>query len=292
MKNAFVSGGAEGQGHLLARKLAARGWQVFVGVLPNARSVGFADVPAIIPVQQDVSDPGSVAESAADVEAQLAGDGLHLLMNVAGVADIGSGVLENASDADLHRVFEINTFGQLRLVQAFLPALRRGAPDARIMNYGSGAIIVSPPGAGVYNMSKHAVHGMTLTLRNELGPLGIQVTTVLPGGVKTGMTANPFESTKAMWGRTRPELRAIYEPFLLNPTTQVLPKLLEEKGSTAEEATEAALKLLDIARWKSCYTVGKDAAMLKPLQKFLPEAWFEAMLRGTYKIPGLKQGWK
>jgi NAD(P)-dependent dehydrogenase (short-subunit alcohol dehydrogenase family) len=219
------------------------------------------------------------------VEERLAGAGLDLLMNVAGVADIGSGVLENASTADVRRVFEINTFGQLRLVQAFLPALRRANPPARIMNYGSGAILVSPPGAGVYNMSKHAVHGMTLTLRTELGPFGIQVTTVLPGGVKTGMTANPFESTKAMWGRTRPELRAIYEPFLLHPTTQVLPALLEAKGSTADEATDATLKLLDIKRWKSSYTVGKDAAALKPLQKILPESWFDAMLRSTYKLP-------
>jgi len=288
MKTAFVSGGAEGQGHLLARKLAARGWRVFAGMLPNARSAGFADAPGVTPIQQDVSDPQSVRESADEVERILNGDPLHLLMNVAGVADVGSGVMENASDADLHRVFEINTFGQLRLVQAFLPALRRGSPGARIMNYGSGAIIVSPPGAGVYNMSKHAVHGMTLTLRNELGPFGIQITTVLPGGVKTGMTANPFESTKAMWGRTRAELRTLYEPFLLDATTQVLPKLLEEKGSTAEEATEAALKLLDIARWKTCYTVGKDAAMLRPLQKFLPESWFDSMIRSTYKIPGLK----
>jgi NAD(P)-dependent dehydrogenase (short-subunit alcohol dehydrogenase family) len=193
--------------------------------------------------------------------------------------------LENASTEDVRRVFEINTFGQLRLVQAFLPSLRRASPGARIMNYGSGAIIVSPPGAGVYNMSKHAVHGMTLTLRTELGPFGIQVTTVLPGGVKTGMTANPFESTKAMWTRTRPDLRAIYEPFLLHPTTEVLPKLLEEKGSTAEEAVDDTLKLLDIKRWKSCYTVGKDAAALRPMQKFLPEAWFDAMLRSTYKLP-------
>jgi NAD(P)-dependent dehydrogenase (short-subunit alcohol dehydrogenase family) len=156
------------------------------------------------------------------------------------------------------------------------------------MNYGSGAIIVSPPGAGVYNMSKHAVHGMTLTLRTELGPFGIQVTTVLPGGVKTGMTANPFDSTKAMWTRTRPELRALYEPFLLHPTTEILPKLLEEKGSTADEATDDTLRLLDIRKWKSCYTVGKDAAALRPLQKFLPEAWFDAMLRSTYKLPAPK----
>lgn len=283
-KTAFISGGAEGQGHLLARKLAARGWRVFAGMLPRARSAGFADMPAITTIEQDVSDPESVQRSAALVEAQLDGGGLQLLMNVAGVADVGSGVLENASTEDVRRVFEINTFGQLRLVQAFLPALRRGAP-ARIMNYGSGAIVVSPPGAGVYNMSKHAVHGMTLTLRTELGPFGIQVTTVLPGGVKTGMTANPFDSTKAMWTRTKPELRALYEPFLLKPTTEILPKLLEEKGSTAEEATEAALRLLDIPRWKSCYTVGKDAAPLLTMRKLLPEAWFDSMLRSTYGLP-------
>jgi NAD(P)-dependent dehydrogenase (short-subunit alcohol dehydrogenase family) len=287
MKTAFISGGAEGQGHLLARKLAKRGWRVFAGMLPNARTAGFADIPSITTVEQDVSDPDSVTRSAAAVEEHLAGAGLDLLMNVAGVADIGSGVLENASVADVRRVFEINTFGQLRLVQAFLPALRR-AKNARIMNYGSGAIIVSPPGAGVYNMSKHAVHGMTLTLRTELGPFGIQVTTVLPGGVKTGMTANPFDSTKAMWTRTRPELRALYEPFLLHPTTEILPKLLEEKGSTADEATDDTLRLLDIRKWKSCYTVGKDAAALRPLQKFLPEAWFDAMLRSTYKLPAPK----
>jgi NAD(P)-dependent dehydrogenase (short-subunit alcohol dehydrogenase family) len=287
-KTAFISGGAEGQGHLLARKLAKKGWRVFAGMLPNARTAGFADVPSITTIEQDVSDPDSVKASAAAVDAHLKGDPIHLIMNVAGIADVGSGVLENASTQDIRRVFEINTFGQLRVIQAFLPAMRRGGPGGRIMNYGSGAIIVSPPGAGVYNMSKHAVHGMTLTLRGELAPFGIQVTTVLPGGVKTGMTANPFESTMAMWHRTRQELRDLYEPFLLHPTTQILPKLLEEKGSTPDEATDDALRLLDIKRWKSCYTVGKDAAALKPLQKFLPEAWFEAVLRSTYKVPGLK----
>jgi len=287
-KTAFISGGAEGQGHLLARKLAARGWRVFAGVLPRAKTAGFADVPNVTPVDQDVSDPDSVAASAAEVESHLKGDPIHLIMNVAGVADVGSGVLENASTNDIRRVFEINTFGQLRVIQNFLPAMRRGGPGGRIMNYGSGAIIVSPPGAGVYNMSKHAVHGMTLTLRGELAPFGIQLTTVLPGGVKTGMTANPFESTMAMWHRTRQELRDIYEPFLLHPTTQILPKLLETQGSTTEQAVDQALALLDIKRWKTCYTVGKDAAMLRPMQKLLPESWFEAVLRSTYKVPGLK----
>lgn len=61
------------------------------------------------------------------------------------------------------------------MVQAFLPLLRRNAPGSRIANYSSGAIIANPVGAGVYNMSKHAIHGMTLTLRHELAPFGIPI---------------------------------------------------------------------------------------------------------------------
>ncbi len=288
MSTAFISGGAEGQGYLLARKLAQRGWRVFAGVLPNAKTDGFADLPSVTVVPQDVSDPDSVIKSAEIVEAALKGDGIDLLLNVAGVADIGSGPLENASTADLRRVFEINTFGQLRLIQAFLPALRRASPGARIMNYASGAVLVTPPCAGVYSMSKHAVHGMTLTLRGELAPFGIQLTTVMPGGVLTNMSKNSFQTTKDMWDRVRPEIRKIYEPFLWTPTTQVLPTLLEKSGSTPEQAVDAALKLLDIKRWKSSYTIGKDAAMLKPMHKFLSEGMFEAMLRNTYKVPALK----
>ena len=64
MKTAFISGGAEGQGHMLARKLGQMGWRVFAGILPNARTPGFADVPNVTAVQQDVSDPDSVLESA------------------------------------------------------------------------------------------------------------------------------------------------------------------------------------------------------------------------------------
>ena len=274
MSTAFISGGAEGQGYLLARKLAQRGWRVFAGVLPNARSEGFADLPNVTTVEQDVSDPDSVIRSAEIVEAALNGEGIDLLMNVAGIADVGSGPLENAKTADIRKVFEINTFGQLRLIQAFLPAMRRAKLGARIMNYASGAVLVTPPCAGVYSMSKHAVHGMTLTLRGELAPFGIQITTVMPGGVLTNMSKNSHQTTKDMWDRVRPEIRKIYEPFLLKPTTEVLPDLLEKSGSTPEQAVDAALLLLDIKRWKSFYTVGKDAAALKPMWKLLPEAWF------------------
>src|SRR3546814_15255402 len=107
-------------------------------------------------------------------------------MNIAGVANIGTGVLEAADFAAVERLFNINLYGQLRVIQAFLPLIRKNAPGSRIANYSSGAILANPVGAGAYNMTKHAIHGMTLTLRNELAPFGIQVTSIIPGDRKSG----------------------------------------------------------------------------------------------------------
>lgn len=288
MKTAFVTGGAEGQGHLLAKKLAHRGWKVFAGVYPGAKGPGFAGEPNVVPIEQDVSDTASVRRSAEAVQKALGDGGLDLLLNVAGVANIGVGVLEGANIDDMKRLFDINTFGQLRVVQAFLPLMRKASPPGRIVNYASGAVLVSPPAAGGYNMSKHAIHGMTLTLRNELASFGIQVTTIMPGGVKTAMTANAHQTTKDMWDKTPAAVRAIYEPSLYGPTTQVLPDMLEKQGSTADQVTDDLLKILEIKRWKSFYTVGKDAAMLGPMHKLLPERWFESVMRSTYQLPSYK----
>lgn len=285
MKTAFITGGAEGQGYLLARKLASRGWRVFAGVLPNAQSLGYADLPNVTPVPQDVSEDDSVAQSAKTVDAALNGAGLDLVMNVAGVADLASGPLEGAPMDKVRKLFEINTFGQLRVVQAFLPMLRRADPPGRIVNYASGAVLVNPPCSGAYNMTKHAVHGMTLTLRSELAAFGIQVTTIMPGGVLTKMSANSTETTKAMWTRTPAEIRKLYEPALLKPTTEILPKMLEERGSQPEPVVDEMIALLDKPDWEAFYMVGKDAHALKPLHKWLPDRWFERMLRKTYAIP-------
>ncbi len=288
MTIAFVTGAAEGQGHLLAKTLAQKGWKVFAGVYPGARTAGFADAPNVTSIDQDVTDTASVRRSAEIVKAALGGGGLDLVLNVAGVANIGVGVLEGANIDDMKRLFDVNTFGQLRVIQAFLPLLRKASPPGRIVNYASGAVLVNPPAAGGYNMSKHAVHGMTLTLRNELAAFGIQVTTIMPGGVKTGMTANSHQTTKDMWDKTPPDVRAVYEPSLYEPTTKVLPDMLEKRGSTAEQVTADLLKILETKRWKSFYTVGNDAALLGPMHKLLPERWFDAMMRSTYQLPSYK----
>jgi NAD(P)-dependent dehydrogenase (short-subunit alcohol dehydrogenase family) len=283
MKTAFITGANVGQAFLLSRSLADQGWRVFAGVLPGAptelKSGGTLTV-----VDQDVSSTESVNESARIVTEALKGDGIDLLMNVAGVANQATGVLEGVDLAKAERLFHINMFGQLRVVQAFLPLLRKNAPGARIANYSSGAILASPVGAGIYSMTKHAIHGMTMTLRQELAPLGVEVTSIIPGGVLTGMSANSHANTKNSWAEQPPELLKVYEP-LRATYCQVLPDMLEKTGSSPEQALAGTLEILAKKKWKPMEYLGKDVKPMGVMKRLLSDSQLEAMMRKTFKIP-------
>ena len=288
MKTAFITGANVGQANLLTKALAERGWRVFAGVLPGAPT-DLKTGGNITVVEQDVSNTESVKKSAEVVTQALNGGGLDLLMNVAGVANVATGVLEGVDLAAVERIFHINTFGQLRVVQAFLPLIRKNAPGSRIANYSSGAIIASPVGAGAYNMSKHAIHGMTLTLRHELAAFGIQVTSIIPGGVLTGMSANSHETTRNSWNKQPEYLRKIYEPNLGNTYMKVLPDLLEKTGSTPEECLVRTLKILDKPKWKPMELLGKDVdPAMGIMRRLFSDSTLESILRSQFKIPSYK----
>lgn len=287
MKTAFITGANVGQANLLTKALAQQGWQVYAGVLPGAPT-DLKTGGNITVVDQDVSKTESVQQSAEFVTQALNGKGLDLLMNVAGVANIGTGVIEGAKFADVERLFNINLFGQLRVIQAFLPLIRRNAPHSRIANYSSGAILANPVGAGAYNMTKHAIHGMTLTLRHELAPLGIQVTSIIPGGVLTGMSANAHANTRKTWNEQPQAVREVYEPHLGHVMMQVLPDMLEKSGSTPEQALAGTLEILKKKQWKPMEYLGKDVKPMGLMRRLLSDSQLEAMMRMTFKIPKYK----
>ena len=287
-KTVFITGAAMGMGALKARKLAEMGWQVFAGVLPGANTSELGKHDNITVVEQDVTNDKSVKQSAKIVEKALDGRGLDLLINNAGIAHIGTGVIEGASISEGKKTFEVNTWGMMRVIQAFLPMIRRANPPARIINFASGAVRANPPGSGIYNMSKHAVSGLTRTLRYELSAFGIQVTSIEPGAVKTHMTANAHESTQTIWNNVSKELNDIYGPHLKRGTTEILPDMIERTGNPPEVVVNQVLGLLDKKKWKPAYMVGKDVMLLPLLTKILPERWFEKIIRFTYKIPTYK----
>jgi NAD(P)-dependent dehydrogenase (short-subunit alcohol dehydrogenase family) len=286
MKNAFITGANVGQANLLVKALDKRGWRVFAGVLPGAPT-DLKTEGNITVVDQDVSNTESVRQSAEVVTKALGGEGLDLLMNVAGVANVATGMLEAVDLKAAERLFHINTFGQLRVIQAFLPLLRKNAPGSRIANYSSGAILANPIGAGIYNMTKHAIHGMTMTLRGELAQFGIQVTSIIPGGVLTDMSKNSHVNTRNTWSQQPEEIRKVYDA-LGNTYMQVLPDMLEKTGSTPEQALDGTLEILDKKKWKPMEYLGKDVKPMGIMKRLLSDSQLEGMMRMTFKIPVYK----
>ena len=281
-RSAVVTGAAMGMGMLMARKLAQRGWRVFAGVMPGLDTSELTHGVELTVIKQNVTDQEMVRAGAREVTSALAGSGLDLLINNAGIANIATGVLEGVDIEESKRLFDVNLWGQVRMIQAFLPLLHASRQSPRIFNFSSGAVRVPMPCSAIYNMSKYAVEGMTNTLRYELAKFGIQVTSIEPGAVRTHMTANPVESTASIWERTSPEMRKRYEAKL-RPITDHLGKMLLT-ANDPDYVTDNVLKLVHVHRLKPRYMVGKEVRLLPALQRLLSESAFERLIAKQFNI--------
>lgn len=273
-----------GMGAMKAKKLAERGWKVFAGVLPGANTSELGDNSNIIKVEQDVTSEKSIKSSATTVASHLEDGKLDLLINNAGIANIGTGPIEGINMEETRKMFEVNTFGMMSVIQNFLPMIRAAAPESRIINFASGAVRANPVCSGSYNMSKWAVEGLTCTLRNELAPFGIEVTSIEPGAVKTHMTANAEETTKSIWTGISDEVKAVYEPLLRETTTT---KMVEQinAGNDPDYVTDEVLALLEKKTWKPRYLVGKDVKPMKVMLAVMSERGAEKAIQKAVGIP-------
>jgi NAD(P)-dependent dehydrogenase (short-subunit alcohol dehydrogenase family) len=281
-RSAVVTGAAMGMGMLMARKLAQRGWQVFAGVMPGIDTTELTRGVKLTVLEQDVTDEPMVRAGAQRVADALAAAGLDLLINNAGIADIATGPVEGVSIEEGRKLFEVNLFGQVRVVKAFLPLLHQSKQSPRIFNFASGAVRVPMPCSGMYNMSKYAVEGLTNTLRYELAKFGIQATSIEPGAVKTHMTADPVNSTARIWERATPAIRQRYEAQL-RPITDHLGRMLLS-ANDPDYVTEGVLRLIDVPRLKPRYMVGKEVRLLPLMQALLSESAFERLVAKQFKI--------
>ena len=281
-RSAVVTGAAMGMGMLMARKLAQRGWRVFAGVMPGLDTAELTQGVKLTVIEQNVTDEAMVQAGARQVAEALDGAGLDLLINNAGIADIATGPIEGVNLEEGKKLLDVNLFGQVRVIKAFLPLLHQSKQSPRIFNFSSGAVRVPMPCSGMYNMSKYGVEGLTNTLRYELAKFGIQVTSIEPGAVKTHMTADPINSTARIWERSTPQIRQRYEAKL-RPITDHLGKML----LTANEpdfVTEGVLKLVDVPKLKPRYMVGKEVRMLPLMQALLSETAFERLVAKQFNI--------
>jgi NAD(P)-dependent dehydrogenase (short-subunit alcohol dehydrogenase family) len=173
---AIVTGANRGLGRHLAEQLVARGAKVYAG----ARNPDSVDLPGVIPVQLDVTDPASVAAAAA-----LATD-VTLIINNAG-SSTGAGLLSGELD-DIRLEMDTHYFGALAMARAFAPALAANGGGG-MLNVLSALSWISFPGAGAYCAAKSAEWSLSNALRVELAAQGTTVTALHVGYMDTDMAA-------------------------------------------------------------------------------------------------------
>lgn len=142
--------------------------------------------PATTELVFDVTDPEGIAGAAARVES------LDALVANAGIAIAAP--LEFLPPEELTRQLDVNVVGQLRVLQAFLPALRRSR--GRVVLMGSIGGRSALPFMGAYVMSKFALEAMADALRIELAPFGVRVAIAEPGTIATPIWSKPQRATE------------------------------------------------------------------------------------------------
>ena len=184
---ALVTGGAQGIGRAIARRLAAGGCRVaVVDVKAGLAAAVAAEICATgaeaIAITADVS--GAADAERMVREAAQAFGGLDLLVNNAGVSS--AAFIENVTDAEIERVFGVNLVGVLRVTRAAAPLLKKSG-RGRIVNVSSVEGIRGSGLLPVYSATKAGLLGVTRSNAVELARFGITVNAVCPGPIQTEM---------------------------------------------------------------------------------------------------------
>ena len=176
-----------------------------------------------------MTSEGSLEEAAEAIERSFGK--VHLLSNNAGVT-LDQGPITQKSSADWEWVFSVNTFGIVKSVQAFLPALRAHGEGGHIVNTASmaGLVAIGDLQVGVYTASKYACVGYSEILRGELAPEGIGVSVFCPGMVESNLSATSARNRPKRFGGPLP-----------TPDGEI-PDALRDMMITGEEAGEIVVQ--------------------------------------------------
>lgn len=277
-RSALVTGAGSGLGFATAKMLKEQGWKVY-GTIIESQSDAELKKLGITPIVLDISDYRQTDAARDFVGKNLGEKGLSALINVAGIAGPGGGLIEGVSPENAKLVFDTNITGTLNMVRSFLPLLRKYGP-ARVVNVSAG---VRAPAVftSVYLISKFAVEGITNTLRYEMMPFGIQATSIEPAGMKTPMTANPEENTKKTWDRMGDEIKKVYYDKLA-PSLDFINSVIDQ-AEEPEEVAKVILKALNARKMKIRY-MAKSSAWQAPVQRLIGENAFEKMMAKGMKL--------
>jgi len=270
-----ITGASTGIGEACAHYLDRRGFQVFAGVRSRSDGERLKKKASnrLIPLFIDVTDGEAIAKAAKTVKETVTDFGLTGLINNAGI--VVGGPLELVPVERLRLQLEVNLIGQIATTKVFLPLLRKA--KGRIVNMSSISGRIAAPMIGPYAISKFGMEAFTDSLRRELYPWGLHVSSVEPGAIDTPIWGKAIDRADIVLDKIPKEARDLYG------------ERIEEAQRAAVKMSEAAIPTVEVAkvvhhaltasRPKTRYLVGKDAKRIARLAWLLPDRAMDWIMR-------------
>ncbi len=268
----LITGANGGFGRLTALEFARAGYYVIAGVrsvdkgfglLAEAKKLGLSDHLEIATL--DVTDPTTISQT---VDRVRAIDRLDVLVNNAGFAM--SGFVEEVSVEEYKKQFDTNFFGLIHLTQQLIPIMREQG-SGKIINLSSISGVIGFPGLSPYVASKHAVEGLTESLRIELKPFNIDVALVEPGSYQTNIwTTGRVDAERSM---------QVDSPYVQQQ--ERLEAYVAKGMPHYGDPHEVAKLIVHIAQSKKTklrYKIGKGTKATYFIKKLLPWRLWEQLL--------------
>ncbi|WP_250655903.1 SDR family oxidoreductase [Alkalimarinus coralli] len=276
-KVVLITGATSGMGKETALLLAKSGYTVYAGARSKtsrdeleqeATSQGLSLKTVLL----DVCDSDSVANAVGTIK-QQAGR-IDALVNNAGFGLVST--VEDGTDEEFIKQFDVNVFGVFRLCRAVLPIMREQRSGV-IINVSSFLGKMGLPLLAHYNASKYAVEGITDSLRYEVAPFGIRVNSVLPGLFKTNFVNKGLVANQQTMAEDSP-----YQKQVSHFVPIVAQKINE--GPSPVAVANTVKSVLEDDNSPISTPVGAEAETFLPMAKQMTAEAFEQEIKKTFSF--------
>lgn len=255
-RSVAITGAGSGLGRDIALGFAAKGYLVFGTAFSAAEVHELKDASEgrVNLTVCDITRPQAVRAWASGVSDALGGRGLDLLISNAGI--LTPGPLEILPLEAIQHEFEVNVFGVLSVINAFLPALR--AARGRIVQISTWTASLPLPFNGPSGASKAAMEVFATVYRAELKRFGIDVVIAAAGNMRTGGPAKTAAALAQVAARMSSEQRELY-----GHTFETFANTLNSMQNSGLDSASAARRVIELAEEvpaPSLAPVGSDAA--------------------------------
>ncbi|MEG1794272.1 MAG: oxidoreductase [Rikenellaceae bacterium] len=254
-KVVLITGASSGFGKEVAIKLLSKGYIVYavargIDKMNDIKALG-ANILSL-----DVTSDSQVEAVVSEI---ISAEGrIDVLFNNAGYGNFGA--IEGVDIKDVEYQFNVNVFGLSRMIKAVLPYMR-SQREGLIINTSSVVGKLSMPFSGYYAATKHAVEAISDALRIEVAPLGIKVSIIEPGPVKTGFEAVVYDNLSKV--NTPDDYKKMMSGFM--KTMKEIYKNAPDTQSTVRDVVRA----IESKRPKIRYRTTKEATILIFLKRLL-----------------------